>query len=139
MARSYEERIGKAAVSEIPAYLQEAIFETINELRESEKQIHDIAVEYALREDEYRRRKAELLLESDRKTIVEKQAWVDTQTSRERVAAHSAEHLKHALTEISRSQRQRLSALQSLVYAQKSEIELAGRGPNMHQEEHDEL
>lgn len=127
MARSWTEAVAAAGVTEHPSELQQAIFDVAAEMRETEVELRKHAMAFAITEDNYRMRKATEMLRAEGKTVAEKQAAVDLLTSKERIAAHSAEHMKGALIEISRSQRQRMSALQSLLQAQRLELELAGR------------
>lgn len=74
-------------------------------------------------EDDYRYAKAVAYLAATG-TVNERSAHVDKACDSERRAAHTAEALQEARKELIRSKRQVLSSLQSLLSAQKAEMQM---------------
>lgn len=101
--------------------------------------VREQAEHYAKAEDAYRMARAKLQLEAeaglrehhgiDKPTVDEKRAYVDLNTSKERVAAHLADGLLKAGFEAVKSRRAQLSALQSASNAVRAELELSRTGP----------
>lgn len=92
---------------------------------------------HALAEAEniYRKAKAEAWvrcpkdLGSKEWTAGRREAWVDADTADLRMARDIAEGMLKAATEAIRARRQQLSALQSLLNAERSEMDLVRTGP----------
>lgn len=87
-------------------------------------------------ESEYRKGKAIAWLscpkyrsDGDKVQAAEREAWVDGETADLRKARDLAEGLRQAALEAVRSRRTQLSALQSLMAANRAEAEFARTGP----------
>lgn len=87
-------------------------------------------VEFAEADDAYRMVKATVYLASSG-TVAERQSHVDLASSDQRKRAHLAEGMKQAGLEAVRSRRAQISALQSLLSAEREETSLARTGPEM--------
>ena len=90
--------------------------------------LREQAAIYAHAEDTYRLARARAYLDSEG-TVDVRRSITDLATSKERVDAHLAEGLKQAAVEAVRSRRQQISALQSLVSANKAEAEFTRTRP----------
>lgn len=90
---------------------------------------------YAECEAEYRRAKSHAWVdaptseERSKWTAAEREAWVNAETADLRQARDIAEGMRHAALEAVRSRRAQISALQSLLAAERAETEFAATGP----------
>lgn len=91
--------------------------------------LRDQAHAYAEAEDAYRAAKATAWITAPEGTVPEREAWVQGQTRTERAARDLAEGMRQAALEAVRSRRAQLSAIQSLLNAERAEAELARTGP----------
>jgi len=97
--------------------------------------LREQAVAYAQREAEYRRSKAESWLNTPtgetrgQWTAAQREAHVNAETAELRQARDIADGMRTAALEAVRSRRAQLSALQSLLAAERAESEFARTGP----------
>jgi hypothetical protein len=96
-------------------------------LDEAQKELDHWTREYAVTENNYRKRKAQVYLATEG-TIEYRKMTVDNNSEHERVAAHLAEGLKVAALENVRNRRAQLNACQTRCNNIKTEMELS-RGP----------
>lgn len=80
-------------------------------------------------ENAYRKAKAQAWLAVGDGTAAFREAQVDGHTADLRMARDLADGMRRAAIEAVRSRQQQLSAWQSVVRAQRAEVELAGFGP----------
>lgn len=83
----------------------------------------------AEKERDYRKARAKKWLEVPDGTAKFKEDWVDGQTADTRYERDLARGMKEAYRESVRNRQSQLSAWQTLVNAHRSEVELAGKGP----------
>lgn len=121
-----------------PAELVREMQRLSRELDKGLGYLHEVCQLWAVAEDAYRMARARAHLQAadalaaegvDRPTVDEKRAWVDSQTSAERVEAHLQGAMRDAAREAVRSRRTQISALQSAANAVRAEIEMASTGP----------
>jgi hypothetical protein len=95
--------------------------------------LRDQAREFAEAEAEYRRLKAtswiEVLRALPEATVAQREAWVNGATADARLRRDLADGLRQAALEAVRSRRGQLSALQSLLAAERAEADFARTGP----------
>ena len=91
--------------------------------------LRDQAQELADAEDEYRQAVAVAWVQAPEGTVPEREAWVNGQTSKMRRRRDLAEGMRQAALEAVRSRRTQVSALQSLLAAERAEAEFARTGP----------
>jgi len=91
--------------------------------------LRDQAREMADAESEYRQAKAMAWMQAPDGTVPEREAWVNGQTSDQRHRRDLAEGLRQAALEAVRSRRTQVSALQSLLAADRAEAEFVRTGP----------
>lgn len=91
--------------------------------------LRDQAQELADAEHEYRRMVAVAWPQAPDGTVPERQAWVDGHCAGARRRRDLADHLTRAALESVRSRRTQVSALQSLLNAEKEEMAFARTGP----------
>ena len=87
--------------------------------------LREAAVVYAEAEHEYRERKAHAYLETESGTVAEREAHTYALVGDWRRRRDLADGQRLAALEAVRSRRSQLSALQSLIAAHRSEVELA--------------
>jgi len=112
------------AVGQLAAQL----LERSRQLDAAHDELRRCSYEYAQAENAYRKVKALAYLTAEG-PVAERQAIVDSKCEAERFHAHLADGLRSAALESVRSQRAQLTALQTLINATRSEIELARTGP----------
>jgi hypothetical protein len=100
--------------------------------------LRSVAIEYAEAENAYRKLIAEVWLQAPpgdvRKggmSADERLAWVQARTADARQKRDIADGMRLAALESVRSRRAQLSALQSLLAADRAEAEFAARGPRL--------
>ena len=91
--------------------------------------LRDQARELAEAEQEYRKAKATAWLTAPEGTVPERDAWVNGKTADQRHRRDLAEGMRQAALEAVRSRRTQVSALQSLLSAERAEMEFARTGP----------
>jgi hypothetical protein len=106
--------------------LTEALMQTAADLRQANDDLYKLSVEWAHREDAYRKAKAVAYLAASG-TVAERSAHVDKVCSDERLKAHLAEAEKEAKRELVKSLQAQLSALQTIAALMRAEMNLAGR------------
>lgn len=87
--------------------------------------LHEAAQSVAHAEHAYRQAKAKAWLEAEGDLAREREAAVDALTADLRLARDLSEGARQAAIEALRSRRQQLSALQSILHATRSEMEMA--------------
>lgn len=99
--------------------------------------LKNTTVEYAKREAEYRKAKAEAWVRCPRDeagerdwTAARREAWVNAETSDLRYKRDLADGMRQAALEAVRSRRAQLSSIQTFVNAEKAEMDFARTGPN---------
>jgi hypothetical protein len=92
--------------------------------------LREQAREYAAAEDAYRMAHAKAYLAAEGPAHLRKAA-ADLATSSERVAAHVADGMRNAAVEAVRSRRSQLSAIQSILAAQRAEADMGRFGPEV--------
>lgn len=122
-----------------PAELVQELGRLSQEVDKALRFLFEQAKAYANTQDAYRNLRSKLLLEAESKVrkeygierpnVDEKKAWVHLKSSRESLEADLAAAMKEVGIEAIRSRRAQLSALQSAAAAVRSELELAGKGP----------
>lgn len=80
-------------------------------------------------ENQYRRAKAQAYMRAGEGTVPERQAWVDAEVADERRARDVADGLRQAALESVRSRRTQISAIQSLLAADREEAGFERTGP----------
>lgn len=111
-----------------PAQLAEELLNRSRLLDAAHDELRRCSYEYASAENAYRKAKALAYLAADG-PVAQREAVVDTKCESERYHAHLAEGLRSAALEAVRSHRAQLSAIQSLMNAVRSELELARTSP----------
>ena len=98
--------------------------------------LKNTTVEFAKREAEYRKAKAEAWVRCPRDedgqrdwTAGRREAWVNAETSDLRYARDVADGMRQAALEAVRSRRAQLSSIQTFVNAERAEAEFARTGP----------
>lgn len=91
--------------------------------------LRDQAHELAESEQEYRQAKATAWLTAPEGTVPERDAWVGGQTAKQRHRRDLAEGMRQAALEAVRARRTQVSALQSLMAAERAEAEFSRTGP----------
>lgn len=91
--------------------------------------LRDQATEFADAEMDYRKAKAQAFLVVPDGTVPEKEAWVAGKTATERRRRDLADGMRSAALESVRSRRAQVSALQSLLAAERAEMEFARTSP----------
>lgn len=86
---------------------------------------------YAAAENAYRKFKAACWLDAPDGTVPERQAWVDGQCADLRRERDLAEGMRQAALEAVRSRRAQISAWQTLLNADRAELELVRFGPEV--------
>lgn len=86
-------------------------------------------VEYASSENAYRKAKAEAWLKCPSGTVPEREAAVNAAVADQRQVRDLADGMRQAALEAVRSRRAQISALQSMLNAQKAEADFARTGP----------
>lgn len=94
-------------------------------------QLRESAREYAEAEEVYRKAKAEAWLKAPEGTVPERDAWVNGEVASDRARRDLSDGLRQAALEAVRSRRAQLSALQSLLAAEREEAALARTGPDL--------
>lgn len=99
--------------------------------------LKNTTVEYAKREAEYRKAKAECWVRCPRDeegqrdwTAARREAWVNAETSDLRYHRDIADGMRQAALEAVRSRRAQLSSVQTFVNAERAEMDFARTGPN---------
>lgn len=104
-------------------------------LDEGLRALRQFANEYAATESAYRKAKASKWVEaptSEKRsewTTAEREAWVNAETADLRAARDIAEGMRQAALEAVRSRRAQISALQSLLAADRAEAEFVRTAP----------
>ena len=93
--------------------------------------LRDQARELADAENDYRLAKAQAWVSAPEGTVPEREAWVNGSTAPQRHRRDLADGLRQAALEAVRSRRTQLSAVQSLLAAERAEAEFAARGPEV--------
>ena len=93
--------------------------------------LRDQARELAEAEQEYRQAKATAWITAPEGTVPEREAWVNGHVAEQRYRRDLAEGMRQAALEAVRSRRTQVSALQSLLAAERAEAEFAARGPEV--------
>jgi hypothetical protein len=91
--------------------------------------LRDQAKELAEAEHDYRRDSAVAWLEAPEGTVPEREAWVAGKTAKARRRRDLADHMSKAALESVRSRRTQVSALQSLLNAERESLAFARTGP----------
>lgn len=91
--------------------------------------LREQARELAEAEHDYRKSRAVAWVESPEGTVAEREAWVDGRTAEARRRRDLADHMTRAALESVRSRRTQVSALQSLLNAEREEMSFARVGP----------
>jgi hypothetical protein len=112
-----------------PAQLCTELLERSRQLDAAHDELRRCSFDYASAENQYRKAKALAYLAAEG-PVAERQAVVDTKVENERYHAHLAEGLRVAALESVRSRRAQLTAVQTIVNATRSELELARTGPD---------
>lgn len=94
-------------------------------LDEGLRTLREQAAEFAECEEVYRHRKARAWFEAPAGTVPEREAWVNGETAAARKSRDLADGLRQAALEAVRSRRAQISALQSLLAADRAEAEFA--------------
>jgi hypothetical protein len=92
--------------------------------------LRDQARELADAEQEYRQAKATAWLTAPEGTVPERDAWVNGSVAAQRHRRDLAEGMRQAALEDVRARRTQVSALQSLLAAERAEAEFARVGPS---------
>lgn len=111
-----------------PAQLVAHLLDRSRQLDAAHDELRRCSYEFAQAENAYRKAKALAYLAAEG-PVAERQAIVDSKCESERYHAHLAEGLRSAALECVRSQRAQLTALQTIMNATRSELELARTGP----------
>jgi hypothetical protein len=93
------------------------------------KAVRDQATEFAEAEAAYRKAKAQAWLAAPAGTVPEREAFVNGNTADQRQRRDLADGMRQAALEAVRSRRGQVSALQSLLNAQRAEAEFVRTGP----------
>lgn len=93
--------------------------------------MRDQARELADAEHDYRKAKGQAWLSAPDGTVPEREAWVNEATAKQRHRRDLAEGLRQAALEAVRSRRTQVSALQTLLNADREEAAFARTGPEM--------
>jgi hypothetical protein len=91
--------------------------------------LRDQSRELAEAEREYRRAKALAWVEAPAGTVPEREAWVNGHTAELRYARDLADGVRQAALEAVRSRRTQVSALQTLLNADREEMAFSRTGP----------
>jgi len=113
-----------------PQQLWAELLRLSRQLDDAHDELRRCAFDYATAENTYRKAKAAAYLEADG-PVAERQAKVDTKCEKERYHAHLSEGLRVSALESVRSRRAQLTAIQTLINATKSELDLARSGPEL--------
>lgn len=92
--------------------------------------LRDQARELADAEEQYRIAKRHAWMTAPDGTVPEREAWVDGETAKERHRRDLADHLRQAALEAVRGRRTQISALQSLLAAEREEAAFIRTGPD---------
>lgn len=93
------------------------------------KALREQATSFAEAEAAYRKAKATAWLSAPPGTVPEREAHVNANCADLRKDRDLADGMRQAALESVRSRRAQISALQSLLAAERSEMEMAGKGP----------
>jgi hypothetical protein len=113
----------------VPTELNEELIRLSRRLDTAQVELKRAALRQARKEHAYRKAKAEAYPQAEG-TVQAREATVDRVCERERLQAKIAGALRDAAMENVRNLRAQLSALQSVCASVRSEMELAGKGPN---------
>lgn len=116
-------KIGEFHTGILPHEFNDELSRLASLLDEAQKDLDHWTREWAVLENEYRKKKAIVYLQTNG-TVDFRKATVDQETSDERVAAHMAEGLKAAALENVRNRRAQLNACQTRCNNIKTELEI---------------
>ncbi len=124
------------AYIEQPHVLHDLILEAAGDIRNSGDELVALARDWAIKENAYRLAKSNshLRMIGVKATVDDKRAQVDQDTEKERIDCHTAEAVKDAMRERHRGLIQILSAYQSMLATQRSEMQMAGQYEPVHVE-----
>lgn len=116
-------KIGEFYTGILPHEFNDELSRLASLLDEAQKDLDHWTREWAVLENEYRKKKAKVYLASSG-TVDYRKALVDEECSDERIAAHMAEGLKAAALENVRNRRAQLNACQTRCNNIKTELEI---------------